>query len=291
MRFKNFIKNLSCGAVIGAAMIIPGVSGGTVAVLLNIYDRLINALGNMRKDFKVNVAFLLPILLGLALAFAAMYFPLAFALKRAPFPTVMLFVGLMVGSFPKLFKDSRAFGLKKLNTCSVFLPFAAIIAICVLKLFVNAGEADLSAHMPIWGYFAVMGVAMLASCALVIPGVSGSMLLMIFGYYAPVLGLLSGIFADFWHSTFVLALFAIGLIVGFFSIAKLMKFFLKHYPRGTRWAIVGFVFGSIPAIFIVFDYSTAPMNGLQIAAGVILCALGAVATYALTAYAEGKVRK
>ena len=290
MRVKEFFKNLACGAVIGVAMIIPGVSGGTVAVLLDIYDKLINALGNLRKDFKANVAFLLPILLGLALAFAAMYFPLKFALEHAPFPTVMLFVGLMVGSFPKLFKDSRSFGFKKCNTCSILLPFVAIIAICILKFFVNAGEADLSANMPIWGYFAIIGVAMLASCALVIPGVSGSMLLMILGYYAPVLGLISALLTDFWHSALVLALFAVGLIVGFFSIAKLMKFFLSRFPRGTRWAIIGFVLGSIPAIFIVFDYATSPMNGLQIAAGVVLCALGAVATYALTAYVEGKMK-
>lgn len=291
MKFKNFLKNLGCGGAIGVAMIIPGVSGGTIAVLLNIYNELINALGNLRKDFKANVAFLLPIALGLALAIVAMYFPLKYALEYAPFPTVMLFVGLMVGSFPKLFKDSRAFGFKKCNACSVLLPFAAIIAICILKFFVNAGEADLSANMPIWGYFAIIGVAMLASCALVVPGVSGSMLLMILGYYTPILGLISSLTSDFWHSALVLALFAIGLVIGFFSIAKLMKFFLNIFPRGTRWAIIGFVLGSIPAIFIVFDYAASPMNGLQIAAGIILCALGAVATYALTAYVEGKIKK
>lgn len=290
MEVKTFFKNLSFGAVIGVAMIIPGVSGGTIAVLLNIYDKLINALGNLRKDFKANVLFLLPILLGMALAFAAMYFPLKYALAYAPFPTVMLFVGLMVGSLPKLFKDSRAFGFKKCNLYSILLPFAAIIVICVLKLFVSAGAADLSADMPIWGYFAVIGVAMLASCALVIPGVSGSMLLMILGYYAPVLGLISGIFTDFWHSALVLALFAAGLIIGFFSIAKLMKFFLERFPCGTRWAIIGFVLGSIPAIFIVFDYAAAPMNGLQIAAGVILCLAGIMSSYALTAYVESKMK-
>lgn len=287
---KSFLKTLASGAVIGVAMIIPGVSGGTIAVLLNIYDKLINALGNLRKNFKENIAFLLPILLGMSLAFAAMYFPLKYALEYAPFPTVMLFAGLMVGSFPKLIKDSKTFGFKKCNLYSVLLPFAAIIAICILKLFVSAGEADLSAGMPTWGYFAIFGVAMLASCALVIPGVSGSMLLMIMGYYAPVLGLISALLTDFWHSVLVLALFAVGLIIGFFSIAKLMKLFLDKFPRGTRWAIIGFVLGSIPAIFIVFDYTTSPMNGLQVAAGIVLCAFGAVATYALTAYVEGKMQ-
>ena len=288
MKIKEFFKNFFSGAVIGVAMIIPGVSGGTVAVLLNIYDKLINALGNIRKNFKANVAFLLPLLLGVVAAFAAMYFPLEFALERAPFPTVMLFVGLMIGSFPKLFKDSKAFGFKKINILSPALPFIAIIAICVINLYFAAGEADLSPDMPVWGYFAIIGIAMLGSCALVVPGVSGSMLLMLFGYYQPILDLIKTLTSDFGHAILVLALFGVGIIVGFFSIAKLMKFLLQKFPRGTRWAIIGFVLGSIPAIFIVFDYAGSPMDGLQVAAGMVLWALGMVATYALTSYAESK---
>ena len=123
MKVKEFFKNMGCGAAIGVAMIIPGVSGGTVAVLLNIYDKLIDALGNLKKNFKQNILFLVPVLLGAVLAFAAMYFPLAYALNYAPLPVVMLFAGLMAGSIPKLFKDSKLYGFKKLNTFSVFLPF------------------------------------------------------------------------------------------------------------------------------------------------------------------------
>lgn len=275
---------MGCGAAIGVAMIIPGVSGGTIAVLLDIYDKLIDALGNLRKNFKENAAFLLPVLLGAVLAFAAAYFPLDYALRYAPLPTVLLFAGLMTGSVPKLFKDCKSNGFKKSNILSVILPFLAIMAICVAKLFVAAGSADLSAGMPVWGYFALVAVAMLASCALVIPGVSGSMLLMILGYYYAIFAAVRSATDNFWHAALVLALFAFGLVIGFFSIAKLMKLFLEKFPRGTHWAIWGFVLGSIPAIFIVFDYSSAPLGAVQIAIGCILFALGAIGTYALTAY-------
>lgn len=289
MKLKEFFKNLLGGAAIGVAMIIPGVSGGTIAVLLNIYDKLINAVGNLKKDFKNNIAFLLTILLGAVLAFAAMYFPLNFALKHAPFPTVMLFAGMMAGSVPEIFSDSKKYNFKKLNLLSIILPFIIIIGICVAKLFIAAGDADLSAHMPIWGYFAIFAVAMLASCALVIPGVSGSMLLMLLGYYAPIFALIEGLKDSFLHSALVLIIFAAGLIIGFFTIAKIMKILLEKYPRGTHWAIFGFVLGSIPAIFIVFDYSAAPpFDGLQVAAGLVLCALGALISYAFTAYASQK---
>lgn len=287
---KNFFKNILYGAAIGVAMIIPGVSGGTIAVLLDIYDKLIDALGSLRKNFKENILFLIPILLGAVLAFAAMYFPLYYALIYAPLPTVLLFVGLMIGSLPKLFSESRTYGFDKLNVVSVIVPFILIIGICVSKLYISAGSADLSAAMPLWGYFALFAVAMLASCALVVPGVSGSMLLMIFGYYDSIFETIKLLLSDFWHSALVLVIFAFGLVLGFFSIAKLMKYFLKRFPRGTHWAIVGFVLGSIPAVFIVFDYASAPLDGLQIGLGCALCVLGAVLTYALTAYMSKKIK-
>lgn len=288
MKLKRFFINLACGAAIGVGIIIPGVSGGTIAVILKIYDRLIDALGNLRKNFKANILFILNILLGAAIGFAAMYFPLKWALEHAPFPTCMLFAGLMLGSLPQVFKDGLKSGFKKISLLSVIIPFAAVIGICFINIFVSAGNADLSANMTVGGYFAVAGVAVLASCALVIPGVSGSMLLMILGYYAPVLGLISGIFTDFAHSALVLAIFAAGLVIGFFTIAKLMKWFLSRFPRGTHWAIAGFVAGSIPGILIVFDYSSSPLGTAHILVGCVLLALGAVAAYALTAYSVKK---
>lgn len=289
MKIKRFFINLACGAAIGVGMIIPGVSGGTIAVILKIYDKLIDALGNLKKNFKKNILFILNILLGAAAGFAVMYFPLKWALEHAPFATTSLFAGLMLGSLPNLFKDGKKLGFKKLNILSAIIPFAAVIGLCALNLLITAGDADLSAGMPVWRYIAVFCVAMLASCALVIPGVSGSMLLMILGYYSPVLGLIGALTTDFAHSALVLVLFSAGLIIGFFSIAKFMKLMLSRFPRGTHWAIIGFVAGSIPALFIVFDYSIN-LNATNIAVGCILLAFGAIAAYALSAYAEEKLK-
>ena len=285
---KEFFKNLGCGAVIGVAVIIPGVSGGTLAVLLNIYDKLIAAVSNLRRDFKNSIKFLLPVVLGMAIAFAAMYFPLQFALEYAPLPTVLLFVGLMLGSFPKLFKDSAALGFKKLDIINIIIPLAAVIGICFIP---NINSVNLGADMPVYTYFVLIIMGIVASCALVIPGVSGSMMLMIFGYYQPILDTFKGIFSNFGHSVLVLALFALGIVVGFLSIAKLMKLLLDKFPRGTHWAIIGFVVGSIPAILIAFDYSSAPLDIVQIAVGVILCVAGGIASFAFTSWAESRLKK
>lgn len=274
------------GGAIGLAMIIPGVSGGTLAVLLGIYDKLIDSVGNIFKKFRESFLFLLPIALGAILAFAALYYPLKYALLYAPFPTMLLFAGLMLGSIPDLFKKSEKNGFKKLDTIGLVLACFLVVGICFIP---NLGDVDLTSDMETWHYFLLLFIGMIASCALVVPGVSGSMLLLIFGYYQPLLATISAMRTSFGHSVLVLATFAVGLVIGFFTIAKLMQFLLKRFRRATYWSIVGFVIGSIPAVIITFfhEYGNDLVTYLapwQIAVGVICFVLGAIATFALSRY-------
>lgn len=275
------------GGAIGLAMIIPGVSGGTLAVLLGVYDKIIDSVGNLFKQFKKSVLFLLPILLGAVLAFAALYFPLKYALRYAPFPTIMLFSGLMLGSILDLIKTSNKNGFKPFDTIGLVLSCALVIGICFIPAI---GNVDLSANMQAWQYFLLLFMGMLASCALVVPGVSGSMLMLIFGYYEPLLACISGLKTSFGHSLLVLATFAVGLVIGFFTIAKLMQLLLKKFRRVTFWSIVGFVIGSIPAVIITFFHQFGNnlevyLSPLQITLGVLLFVLGGVGTFFLTRFA------
>lgn len=295
MKPKEFLLNTVRGAVIGIAMIIPGVSGGTLAVLMNVYDKLINAISDLRRDFKNSFMFLLPIALGAVLGIAAMYFPLKYALEYAPFPTVMLFIGLMAGSCPKILKDAIKNGFTKVHIASILIPLAVVIGICFIP---GLGEADLSTSMndKPYSYFLLLLVGAVASCALVIPGVSGSMLLLVFGYYNAIFATISGLRVNFGHSILVLFTFALGLVIGFFSIAKLMKLFMKKFPKGTAWAIIGFVIGSLPAILITYngnfpEHTFASLDAVHISVGVILGLAGIIASYALTAVLENKAKK
>lgn len=281
------------GASIGLAMIIPGVSGGTLAVLLGVYDKIIDSIGNLFKDFKKSVLFLLPILLGAVLAFAALYFPLKYALKYAPFPTIMLFAGFMAGSCPDLYKKANKNGFKKRDIAAIIIPCLLVIGICFIP---SIGDVNLSASMPVSGYFLLLLIGALASCALVVPGISGSMLLLIFGYYNPLLNAISALKDNFGHSLLVLATFAVGLVIGFFTIAKLMQLLLKKFRRVTFWAITGFVIGSIPAVVITFfhqygDNPSVYLTPLQISLGVILFVAGAIGTYFLASYAVKHTEK
>lgn len=287
MKVKQFFKHFGIGAAIGVSIITPGVSGGTIAVLFKVYDKIIDAVSNLRREFKSSFLFLLPILLGAVCGLAALYFPLKYALDKAPLPTVLLFAGLMIGSLPKLFKDTLKNGITKLDSIAIILPFAVVIGICFIP---GLGDVNLSASMPVYGYFLLILIGALASCALVIPGISGSMLLLIFGYYDSILNTVSALKTSFGHSLLVLALFAIGVLVGFFSIAKLMKLLLTRFPRVTYWAIIGFVLGSIPALFITFNgnFPEAPIDSIQIAAGAILCIAGIIAAYVLCSIADSR---
>ena len=116
------------------------------------------------------------------------------------------------------------------------------------------------------------------------------MLMLIFGYYQPLLNTISALRVSFGHSVLVLGTFAAGLVVGFFTIAKLMQFLLKRFRRATYWSIVGFVIGSIPAVIITFfheygDNLTTYLAPWQIAVGVICFVLGAIATFLLARFA------
>lgn len=283
---KRFFINMAKGGAIGLAMIIPGVSGGTLAVLLGVYDRIIESVGNIFKKFKESFLFLLPIALGAVLAFAALYYPLKYALLYVPFPTILLFAGLMLGSIPDLVKKSEKNGFKKFDSIGLVIACVLVVGICFIP---NLGDVNLSSDMEVWRYFLLLLMGMLASCALVVPGVSGSMLMLIFGYYQPLLNTISALRVSFGHSVLVLGTFAAGLVVGFFTIAKLMQFLLKRFRRATYWSIVGFVIGSIPAVIITFfheygDNLTTYLAPWQIAVGVICFVLGAIATFLLARF-------
>ena len=284
----KFIINMLKGAAIGVAMIIPGVSGGTLAVLLNIYEGIINAISNLRKDFKNSFKYLLPIVLGLVLSFCAMYFPLKYALKYIPIQTISLFAGLMLGSIPSLFKDSLNNGFKKVDFVAGLLTFILVVGICFIP---NMGDVDLSINMPTYGYVLLVLMGILASCALVVPGISGSMLMLIFGYYEPVLNTISELKNNFSHSLLVLACVGLGILFGFFVVAKLMNFLLSKYKRVTYWAIVGFVIGSIPAIYISYDYTGISITAVLVIVSIIVFIAGACLSYYLISLTEKKKKE
>lgn len=288
IKFKDSLIRFVKGIVIGVAMIIPGVSGGTLAVLLNLYDELIDSINNLFKNFKKSVLFLLPILIGALVGFIALIYPLSYGLEKCPLIIVSLFAGLIIGGIPQLYRKVK--GNESIK--GIILSLIAISIMIGLCFVVTNIEINLSSFSFVIVLYLLLG-GVLAACALVVPGISGSMIMMILGLYNPILLLLKEIlsFTNLGNNILVLIPLVLGFIIGFFSIAKLMGFLLKKHTINTYYSIVGFVIGSIFTIyFVTISDSVNPIkfNALTITLS-LLCLIGG---FLLTFFLEKKlVRK
>lgn len=290
----EFFLNIVRGAAIGVAFIIPGFSGGSVAAILGIYEKLVGSVADIFKHFKSSIAFLFPILIGLVLGVAALILPIQWGLNHFPIPTVSLFVGLALGGLPSVTEKVKGKpNWTHILACLIPLVFAA--SLCFLP---TAEEKDLL-HLEFGGYLLLVLIGAVGACALVVPGISGSMLLLIFGYYTPLVDLLTKhllMGQDIGVSILVFFCVGIGVIAGFFGISILMKHLLKRFPRGTYFAIIGFIVGSIPAVYAsVIGEPTFDMAMLKdpwyIVVSVALLLVGAALSLALVLYARKKGKR
>ena len=292
---KTFLLDVVRGCAIGVAFIIPGFSGGSVAAILGIYEKLVGAIADIFKDFKRSILTLLPILIGMACGIVALLFPLEWALEAYPIPTVCIFVGLALGGLPSVTDKLRG-KIKATNVIAFVIPLLAAFSLSFLPI---GSEIDLFS-LNFGGYVLLFLIGMVGSAALVVPGISGSMLLLIFGYYNPIVSmvtdnLLKG--ENVGLSISVLATAGVGMIVGFILISMIMKKLLATCPRGTYFAILGFILGALPTVFI----STAKESGLEFSAlmpnsgywivSAVLLLAGVAASLALVIFSKKKLGK
>lgn len=245
---RTFLRDLVAGVCIGVAFIIPGFSGGSVAAILGIYERIVNAIANVFKEMKKSIITLLPVGLGLVIGAVALAFPIGFFLERSPLMTVSLFVGLAIGGIPSLTEKVKGKPTSD-NIIALSVPLTVTALLCFLPV---GSDVDLF-NLGFGGYVLLFLVGVLGSCALVVPGISGSMLLLILGYYNPILSLVTNHFLrleDMTTCILVLGACGMGIAVGFFSISVLMKWLFEKYPRGTYFAIIGFIIGSLPTVYV-----------------------------------------
>ena len=248
IKFRSNIIRFIKGIAIGIAMIIPGVSGGTLAVLLNIYDEMIDSINNLFKDFKKSFFTLLPILLGALVGFVGLIYPLTLGLEHCPLVIISLFAGLIIGGIPSLYKKVQG-----KESIKGFVFSLVSIAIMISLCFIVPNIQISFDKLTLWIILYLLLGGILAACALVVPGISGSMIMMILGLYSPILLVISDLlkFNNIIHNCLILLPLGLGIIIGFFSIAKLMGYLLKKHPINTFFSIIGFVVGSIFTIYYV----------------------------------------
>ena len=239
------------GFFMGIANVIPGVSGGTIAIILGIYEKFIGTISNIFKDFKENLKFLIPVFLGMGLAIITTSKVVSYSYDNFPLPTLMFFVGLVFGGIPMLMKN--VVGKKETKKLSSYIiaiiTFLIVIFMSSYKFIFSINSEVNFASMNITGYILLFVVGIIAAATMVIPGVSGSLMLMILGYYYPIIGTINAIFKEnFIGNAIILGIFGIGVVIGILLISKLLEMLFKKYNTKTYFGVLGFVFASIIAI-------------------------------------------
>lgn len=270
-----FIK----GIVLGVAFVIPGVSGGTLAVLMGIYEELIEAASNFYKsiaDFKKYFMYLLPIGLGIIFSVAVFAKLIKFGLDKAPIITILIFLGMIIGGIPALVRNVKG---TKINLKDMTLMLVGLIIVISMLIFHKSNSNVVLTNMSITGYITLFLVGAIAAVTMVVPGISGSFTLMLIGYYEPILNLVNDItsFKNLGPNLILIFTFMLGVFIGIIFISKIIEWCLKHYKRETYYAIIGFVLSSI--ISVIYEVSKFPFNLTHLIIGIVLLVINTVLVY------------
>ncbi len=265
MRFLNlFIK----GLFVGVANVIPGVSGGTIAVVLRIFDEMIDAINNFYKDFKKYGLFLAPLGLGALVGIGLFSKLIEFCLENYSLPTNLFFIGLVVGSVPLIYGKAAEKKVKKWYFLVSAVSFLIVAGISLIK------EPEDTTVNNVLNFSAVMEIligGIIASSAMVIPGISGSFVMVLLGLYNTIITSISGFINKVGEAfvylsegkpvleclkhviisdeTIILVTAGIGIIIGIVIISKIIAILFEKAFSVTYFAILGLIFGSIFSIF------------------------------------------
>ena len=273
------MKKLLQGLVIGIANIIPGVSGGTMMVAMGLYDRLIHAITHLKKEFKESMKLLIPIFIGAGIAIVALSRLFEFLLETYPIPTNFAFCGLIAGSIPFIFKKVKGHAV----TVGKIIPFLIFFGIVILMAVMgetSGNAADVSFN--VINVVKLFGVGVIAAATMVVPGVSGSMMLMLLGYYDTILktinqfidALIAFDVQKILVQCGILIPFGIGVVVGIFAVAKLIEMLMDKYEALTYCGIMGLVVAS--PVVILMSAPLAGMSVVTVLTGAVTFVIGVV---------------
>lgn len=233
-------KNLYRGFAMGVSDVVPGVSGGTIAVLLGFYDQLIAAINNVfSRKWKESILFLIPIVLGMGTAIYSLSHLMKWLLANHSQPTYYFFVGLIIGVLPFLFRESDA-----KNTFQWYHYALMLLGIIlILALPVNPTESPIITDRSMSTYILLFFSGMIASAAMILPGISGSFIMLVIGVYSTIMHAVSELEIP------VIIVVGSGIAIGIITMSKIIHYFLKYYRHATFALIIGLVIGSIFVIF------------------------------------------
>lgn len=225
--------------IIGSSMSVPGVSGGTMAIVLGIYDKLISSISNFLKDIKGNIIFLLKFCIGAAAGIGSLAFLIKWLLDMYPFEVSFFFLGAVIGGIPELYKKTK--NSKLTISSGIYFLLGLIIVICIGIIPVS--NIDISFASGLTHYLMLLITGIIIALALVLPGISTSHMLLVLGMYDSMLLAITE------FDIIYIGILGISTLIGVFIITKPIEWVMNKYPHQTYCMIIGFVLGSTLEIF------------------------------------------
>lgn len=241
--------NILKGFAMGTSDLVPGVSGGTIALLLGIYNQFIASIsGIFSRRFWPSFTFLIPIIIGMLLAMGSLSNLFNYLLSQHHIPTMFFFGGLIIGIVPYLLKISN---YKTSFTTKHYMMVIAGIAVLIVITLMNNGDKHAGETLTLsTGLIIKYFIAgMCASSAMLLPGISGSFMLLVFGVYGTVMLAISEVVKLNFAGLPILLAVGFGVLAGFIISSKIIQYFLTHHKLMTFALIIGFVVGSLFAVF------------------------------------------
>ena len=231
------------GLVLGVTTVIPGVSAGTMAVVFNVYDRLIEVITlNIKKIFSA-WKFLLPLVIGGIAGIFLFSRLITMLFTNHPVPTYWFFIGIIAGSIPLIYRRVRQPGSALPSAPAIICAVIAFALMALMAVLRPAEEAvpQTAITPPLFGILTAGGA--LAAVAMIIPGTSGSFMLLVVGLYRTVVQAVSDL-----NIPLIIPM-ALGTVIGIFAGAALVRYLLAKAPRETYGAVLGLVAGSLLVLF------------------------------------------
>lgn len=246
------IKNLVSGAIIGITELIPGISGSTLAKILGLYERLINSLSILTTSNRTQaLPFLLTFGLGIFIGFISSIHIIDYLLNFYRTPTIMFFVGIIVGYLPLLWKEafSHCYTKRNLKHFSIIILFFGIVS--SVQCFTGKSNIDIT-NLDYSNYLFLVFAGFIASTALVLPGISGALILTILGVYDIAIESLVNLYLP------VILTIGLGVVLGLILSSKIINYLLFSFPLELYLAMVGLVGGSIIVMFNNIERTITP---------------------------------
>lgn len=245
-------RNIFRGMAMGTSDIIPGVSGGTIAVLLGIYDQFINAVsGITTREWKKHFPFLVTLGLGMGSAILVLSHLVEWLLEVYPQPTNFFFLGLIAGILPYLIKEANARSTFKVK--HVVFMLIGFIIVASMAFFKPEEATNPIETLTLLSVIGLFFAGALASMAMLLPGISGSFILLIFGVYHTAINAITTMNLP------IILVIGAGIASGFIFSSKGIKYLLNRFPLMMYALIIGLVFGSL---FVVYPGLTIAFNNV-----------------------------